>query len=177
VIELPTSITTAIPDDARPVVERWWASLGDAQRRETAGLWDERREVCFFAPQANETGRVDDWEQVPAVVGGRFVPHDDSVRMAEWLEDWQEYVLGHEEVVLLPRVLVVFRTYHICQAEPAARAVTASGLLPAGFRCPIDADECPMRRVQGVAPNEALYLTPAASGGWWVLARWRGRRG
>jgi hypothetical protein len=174
-VELPLSIATAVPEDARPAVERWWSGLADAERREAAGLWDERREVCFFAPQPDDAGRMDDWEQVPAAVGGRFVPHDDSVRMAEWLEDWQEYLLGHEEVVLLPRVVVVFRTFHICQAEPAARAVAASGLLPVGFRCPVGAEECPMRRVQGVAPNQPLHLAPAASGGWWVVAPWGGR--
>src|SRR5262249_43503711 len=78
----------------------------------------------------------DDWEQVPAVVGGRFVPLDDAVRMAEWLEDSREYVSGHEEEILLPRVVVAFRTFHSCQGEPAAQAVAASGLLPAGFRQP-----------------------------------------
>jgi hypothetical protein len=62
------------------------------------------------------------------------VPHDDSVRLDEWLEDWQEYVLGHEEVVLLPRVVVVFRTFHICQGEPAAQAVVAARRLPARSR-------------------------------------------
>jgi hypothetical protein len=174
-IELPDSIATALPEDARPAVQRWWSGLGDAERQEMAGLWDERREVCFFAPQRDEAGNPDGWEQVPAVVGGRFVPHDDSVRMEEWLEDWQEYLLGHEEVVLLPRVVVVFRTFHICQAQPAARAVTDSGLLPAGFRCPVGDAGCPMRRVQAVAPGRPVYLVPAASGGWWVVAPWRGQ--
>lgn len=174
-VELPSGIATAIPKDARPAVERWWASLAEAERHEAAGLWDERREVCFFAPQANDAGCANDWEQVPAVVGGRFVPHDDAVRMAEWQEDWQEYVLGHEEVVLLPRVAVVFRTFHICQAEPEARAVATSGLLPAGFQCPVGSGECPMRLVQAVAPNQSLPLTPAAAGGWWVVASWSGR--
>lgn len=173
-VELPIGIATAVPEDARPAVERWWASLPDTERQETAGLWDERREVCFFAPQPNDAGCVDDSEQVPVVVGGRFVPHDDSVRMAEWLEDWQEYVSGHEEVVLLPHVVVVFRTFHICQGELAAREVAASGLLPVGFRCPLGAAACPMRRVQRVAPNRLLHLTPASSGGWWVVAPWSG---
>jgi hypothetical protein len=174
-VELPSGIATAIPKDARPAVERWWASLAEAERHEAAALWDERREVCFFAPQSNEAGRADDWDQVPAVVGGRFVPHDDAVRMAEWQEDWQEYVSGHEEVVLLPRVAVVFRTFHICQAEPEARAVAVSALLPAAFQCPVGSGDCPMRRVQVAAPNQALHLAAAAAGGWWVVAPWSGR--
>lgn len=168
--ELPADLLAAVPDDSRPAVERWWVGLSDASRREAAGLWDARREAYFFAPQPDDAGRPDGWEQVPEVVGGRFVPHDDSVRMHEWLEDWHEYYLGHEEVVLLPRVVVVFRTFHICQAEPAAREVAATGLLPAEFACPAGFAGCPMRRVQAVAPGRPLHLTPAAAGGWWVVA-------
>jgi hypothetical protein len=172
-LALPSDILAVLPDDARPAVERWWSTLSESQQQEALALWDERREVCFFAPQADDTGRVDDWDQMPNVVGGRFIPHDDSVRMAEWLEDWQEYLLGHEAVVLLPGVVAVIRTFHICQAEPAARAATASGVLPAGFRCPLGLSACPMRRVQGIAPDRTLHLSQAVSGGWWVVAPWK----
>jgi hypothetical protein len=118
---------------------------------------------------------MDDWQQVPAVVGGRFVPHDDSMRMHVWLEDWQNYLLGHEEVILLPHVAVVLRTFHICQAQPAARAAVVAGELPATFVCPLGSAACPMRRLQMVAPQHSLHLTLAAAGGWWVVAAWRGR--
>ncbi len=168
--KLPAEILLALPSDAHPAVERWWSALAVEERREATAAWDSRREVRFFEPQADDKGHLDEWEQVPEVLGGRFVPHDDSVRMHEWLDDWVEYLEGHEEVILLPRVVMVYRTFHICQAEPAARAVAASGLLPAGFVCPVAASECPMRRVQAVAPNRAQFLTPAASGGWWVVA-------
>jgi hypothetical protein len=170
--EVPADILASVPDDARPAIEQWWSSLAEAERQDTLRLWDKRRERYFFTPQSDGTGRVDKWEQVPAVKGGRFIPHDDSVRMSEWLEDWQEYVLGHEEVVLLSHVAVVFRTFHICQGEPAAQAVVAARRLPADFHCPADSVGCPMRHVQAVAPNRTLYLTPAVSGGWWVVASW-----
>jgi hypothetical protein len=170
--DVPVSILASVPDDARPAVQQWWASLAEPQRQQTAELWDGRREACFFEPQRDEAGHVDDWKQVPAVEGGRFVPHDDSVRLEEWLEDWQEYVLGHEEVVLLPHVVVVFRTFHICQGEPAAQAVVAARRLPADFQCPVNSRECPMHRVQALVPKRTLYLSPAAAGGWWVVAAW-----
>ncbi|MDY3558384.1 hypothetical protein R5W23_005477 [Gemmata sp. JC673] len=170
---LPADILAALPRDAGPAVERWWSGLSVADREEVTAAWDERREVCFFSPQTDAAGRPDRWEQVPSVVGGRFVPHDDTVRMHEWLDDWAEYVEGHEEVFLLPRAVVVFRTFHICRSEPAARAVAASGLLPAGFACPGAASGCPMQRVQAVAPGRRLHLAPAASGGWWVVGSWK----
>ena len=53
-VELPSGIGTTVPEDARPAVERWWASLADAQRQELAGLWDERREVQFFGKRSAE---------------------------------------------------------------------------------------------------------------------------
>jgi hypothetical protein len=170
--DLPANILASVPDDARPAVQQWWANLAETERQETAHLWDRRREVCFFQPQRDDLGRVDEWKQVPGVLGGRFIPHDDSVRLSEWLEDWQEYVLGHEEVVLLPHVVVVFRTFHICQGELAAQAVVAARRLPADFQCPAGAGDCPMHRLQTVAPKRTLYLTPATSGGWWVVAPW-----
>jgi hypothetical protein len=69
--ELPPDLLAALPDGAGPVAEQWWASLSEADRRRVAGLWDERLEVSFFAPQADADGCVDQWEQVPAVAGGR----------------------------------------------------------------------------------------------------------
>jgi hypothetical protein len=174
--ELPAGILAAVPADARPAVERWWGSLDGAEHQEIIDLWDERREASFFAPQADEAGVRDAWEQVPAVAGGRFVPHDDSVRMHEWLEYWHEYLSGHEEVFLLPRVVVVIRTFHFCQSHPAARAVVAAGQLAPEFRCPLSADPCPMKQMQAVAPSQSLQITPAASGGWWVVASWDARR-
>jgi hypothetical protein len=173
VAELPANILGSVPPDAWPAVERWWSSLTDGERQEAASLWDERREVCFFHPQRDAAGRLDDWRQLPIVEGGRFVPHDDSVRLEEWLDDWIEYLAGHEEVILLPRVVVVLRTFHICESVPAARAVVVSGLLPAGFACPLQSVGCPMRRVQLLAPQQALHLTPARAGGWWLVAPWR----
>ncbi len=152
------------------MVERWWATLTETEQRELSELWDSRREEHFFTPQSAFIDLPDAWENLPTVTGGRFVPHDDSARMADWIDDWLEYLSGHEEVVLLSRAVVVFRTYHMCQIEPAARAVTACGLLPASFCCPVARPTCPMQRVQAIAPNQSFHLAPAAAGGWWVIA-------
>lgn len=167
--ELPVGVLGAVPADARPAVAQWWAQLNDTDRRQLRDSWDTRQESYFFTRQAG-----DSWARVPVVNGGRFVPHDDSVRMHEWLEDWQEYVLGHEDVILIPWGLAVMRTFHICQAHPAARAAVDAGRLPANFQCPFGAASCPMRRLQAVALSHPIHLTPAAAGGWWVVTRWEG---
>jgi hypothetical protein len=166
--EFPSSVLATLPVEAHPAVMRWWSALAPADQDELVSRWDERREAYLFTPQSDTTGKLDSWKQIPTVIGGRFIPHDDSVRLHEWLEDWHEYLLGHEEVFLLPRVVVVVRTFHICQAEPAARAVLASGRLPADFACPAQRSGCLLQRIQMNAAGQALYLTPA-SAGWWVV--------
>jgi hypothetical protein len=97
--ELPADMLAAIPEAGVPIAQQWWASLPAADRRRIAGVWDERLEVCFFAPQADAAGRVDDWEQVPAVRGGRFVPSDHDGRR-EWGPGYFEHLLQHPELVL-----------------------------------------------------------------------------
>jgi hypothetical protein len=144
--ELPPDLLAALPEGAGTVAERWWASLSQEDRRRVAGLWDERLEVRFFAPQADAAGCVDGWDQVPAVRGGRFVPSDDDGR-GEWGPGYFEHLLQHPELVLAyepPR-----RTFHICTQHAAARACVAEGVVPVGFVCPVGSASCPMRPLRG----------------------------
>jgi hypothetical protein len=168
----PLELMSSVPAEACPAVERWWQSLSQSDRQQLTDAWDERHETRFFKPLVDAEGRPDVWETIPRVTGGRFVPHDDSVRMHEWLEDRAEYLAGHEEIILLPRVVIVYRTFFICHAEPAARAVTETGTLPADFQCTARSNDCPMRRVRALAPGRTQYLTAAAQGGWWLVAPW-----
>lgn len=123
-VELPTGIAKAVPQDARPAVERWWATLADSERQTLVGLWDERSEVYFFSPQQDDAGRLDEWEQLPNVEDGQFLPDADAIDPDEWMQDWHEYVLGHEDVVIFSRIIVAFRNFYTYQAQPEARAVT-----------------------------------------------------
>lgn len=97
--EFPEGLLAALPEAALPAARQWWASLVDADRSRIADLWDNRLEVSFFAPQADASGRVDEWDQVPAVEGGRFVPHDDR-GLREWGPGYFEHLLQHPELVL-----------------------------------------------------------------------------
>ncbi|MFO0799458.1 MAG: hypothetical protein U0804_18470 [Gemmataceae bacterium] len=130
-----------------PVAQLWWESLGESDRDRIAGLWDERLEVSFFAPQADATGQVDGWEEVPAVEGGRFVPHDDS-GVGEWGPGYFEHLLQHPELVLAYEAPT--RTFHIgCTRHPVARACLAGGAVPADFVCPAGSGACPLERLRG----------------------------
>lgn len=144
---LPPDLFAALPAGARPVAEGWWASLSDADRGRVAGLWDERLEVQFFTPQADDEGCQDEWHQVPAVRGGRFVPHDEDGR-AEWQPGYFEHLLQHPELVLAYEPQV--RTFHIgCTRHAAARACLANGEVPGGFVCPVGAAKCPLESMRG----------------------------
>ena len=141
-----------LPTSARPVAERWWASLSDADRRRVAGLWDERLEVRFFAPQPDPAGRLDAWDGVPAVRGGRFVPHDDDGR-GEWSPGYFEHLLQHPELVLAyePPLL----TFGICTQHAEARACVAAGVVPTDFACPLAEADCPLLSLRGATLTAA----------------------
>lgn len=128
-VGIPDDILVVIPCDGRPTVERWWSNLSNAERLEAAELWDSRREVYFFTPQPDGDGLLDEWEKLPRVIGGRFVPHDDSVRMDEWLDDWLDYLQGHEEVILFPRVAYAHRRFIIGGSPPPPLCVLTSSYM------------------------------------------------
>jgi hypothetical protein len=167
--ELPSDLLAALPEAGVPVAQQWWASLSDADRRRIAGLWDERLEVSFFAPQADAAGCVDAWEQVPPVSGGRFIPHDDDGHSA-WGPGYFEHLLQHSELVLAydpPH-----RTFHIgCTLHTAARVCLAAGVVPTEFACPVGSESCPLERLRGSRLNKPCSGPPATSNVHIPLAR------
>lgn len=147
-VEFPADLMQAIPRGAVPAARSWWDALPEPERRQVASLWDDRLEVHFFSPQADESGRLDDWAEVPTVEGGRFVPRDDAWGLAEWGPGYFEHLLQHPELVLLwePER----RTFHIgCTAHAAARSCLVAGQVPAEFACPAGTPSCPLLPLKG----------------------------
>lgn len=145
--DLPPDLLAALPDGSRAVAERWWATLPETDRRQVAGLWDERLEVRFFSPQADADGCVDEWDGVPDATGGQFVPHDDDGR-SEWGPGYFEHLLQHPELVLAYEP--AHRTFHIgCTRHAAARACLTAGAVPVGFVCPVGSGSCPLQPLRG----------------------------
>jgi hypothetical protein len=92
--------------------------------------------------------RLDEWEQVPTVKGGRFVPPDDARGLAEWGPGYIEHLLQHPELVLLWEPAQ--RTFHIgCTRHAAARSCLESGGVPKGFACPVGSASCPLLPLKG----------------------------
>jgi hypothetical protein len=158
--QLPPDLMAVLPDGAGPVVERWWAGLTDADRQRVAGLWDNRLEVCFFAPQPDAAGGMDLWEEVPAVQGGRFVPSDDDGR-EEWLPGYFEHLIQHPELVLAyepPR-----RVFYICTQHAEAQACVAAGVVPPDFVCPLAEEACPLMSLRGARLSATKHVKPDAA--------------
>jgi hypothetical protein len=142
-LEMPEDLLAAIPTASEPVARDWWAALSDAERGQVAGLWDDRREVHFFSPQADDAECLDAWEQVPEVQGGRFLPRDDAWGLSEWGPGYFEHLLQHPELVLIWEPAE--RTFHIgCTRHADARACLESGRVPTDFVCPLDSASCPL---------------------------------
>ncbi len=165
-IELPADLAAAIPSTSELVVRSWWDSLSDVERLKVADLWDDRLEVHFFQPQADEAGRLDDWEQVPTARGGRFLASDDAWGLAEWGPGYFEYMLEHPES--FPIFDPTSRTFHIgCTQHSAARACLESGRVPKDFECPVASASCPLRPLRGIRlippGSERLAASPPPS--------------
>lgn len=145
--DLPIDFVQSLPQGTEAVARQWWNSLGPADRATIAGLWDSRLEVSFFAPQSDDAGSLDAWDQIPAVQGGRFVPSDDDGR-GEWMEGYFEHLLQHPELVIAYDPTQ--RAFHFgCTAESQARACIAAGKVPGGFRCPAQSATCPFEALRG----------------------------
>ena len=160
-IELPDELRAAISPASGLTVLRWWAALTEADQRQVVALWDHRLEAHFFEPQTDEAGRLDHWNQIPRVRGGRFVPHDDAWGLAEWGPEYFEYLLAHPE--FFPILDPEFRTLHIgCTRHAEARACRDSGQVPRDFTCPAASASCPLRSLRGarlVLPRGGIKAT------------------
>jgi hypothetical protein len=155
--DLPADLLAVLPPGSSDVARQWWNTLSDDDRTRVATLWDERVEVRFFTPQEDDSGEVDEWEQVPQVCGGRFMPSDDAGR-AEWEPGYFEHLLQHPELVMAYEPAI--RTFHIgCTQHPAARECLADGQVPSGFVCPVAPGQCPMEPLRG-----AVFSPPLGEG-------------
>jgi hypothetical protein len=157
-LDLPADLLAAIPPSSAQVARRWWATLSESDRSEVAALWDHRLEVHFFERQADDSGRLDDWDDVPPVEGGRFVPRDDAWGLSEWGPGYFEHLLQHPELVLLWEPAE--RRFHIgCTHHAAARSCLESGGVPPAFACPAGSPSCPLSPLRGASLTSPTQRT------------------
>jgi hypothetical protein len=146
--EPPSDLLSVLPSGTDQVVRKWWSSLSEEDQVQLSTQWDNRLEVCFFARQPDSTGRLDEWEQVPGVVGGRFVPTDDTTGLSEWGPGYFEYLLSNPELIMAYEPSR--RTFHIgCQQHAAGKKCIERGEIAVDFRCPISTSSCPFEALRG----------------------------
>jgi hypothetical protein len=158
-VDLPTELRRRFPWDCDQAVDAWWMALTDSDRQRVLEMWDERYEVRFFAPQANEAGRADRWDQVPGAIGGRFVPREDDGQ-ADWLPGYLEYMLQHPELYMVEEERRAGGTF-TCSQHPAARACLQAGEVSADFQCPVTDPLCPMVKLRGAWLTKVKQSTSA----------------
>lgn len=143
------------PADAS-AVQDWWDALPEADRAELLVLWSRRGNDCRFtrAPDGDKPGA---WRRLP-IVTAEFT--DDEQPGDDWVPDWIDHLLSNPEEVWVwaTHRVIVFRTFHICTAHPAARAVLRAGFIPHDFACPLAAASCPMRKLLAREPGRSVKL-------------------
>jgi hypothetical protein len=102
------------------------------------------------------------WQRLP-IVEAEFT--DEEEPGDDWVPEWTDHLLSNPEVWVwaVHRVIVV-RTFHICSAHRAARAVLRAGFIPADFTCPLASAACPMRKLLDRAPGKSVRLLSPGAG-------------
>ena len=139
---LPEDLVASLPGDERAAVHAWWAQLPQQAKQELAVHWDARAASCSHS-WIDEGGEAR-WEEMPILVGVRFLPPDEQDDPDDaWNVDFYEYLINNPELGFLHNG----RTFHICRTHPVARTVLKAGVIPAEFRCPMAGRECPMQNL------------------------------
>ena len=137
---LPPEFLDKCSDAERRDVELWWSTLPQSSPSDVAVLLDRCEDLARYVNCADEQGeRV--WHKLPIV--DEDLPFDDpQEEVRESRLELFQHLLAHPEFQLGPDVVV--RSFHICVDHPEARRVAETGHLTGDFRCPVNADECPI---------------------------------
>jgi len=96
---------------------------------------DSIRDCWLRSSDAEENELLTPWD---TALLGYFIDDEPAVN-EHWTDDLREWISGHEEVVFF----LEERTFHICRAHRDARRVIETGIIPAGFTCPLGRADCP----------------------------------
>ncbi len=136
-------------------VARWWMGLSPETRDECRRLWDPRADDP--AATCDASGETPAWHTLPIQLAGRLVDEETRRETRIGKQELFDYIVNHEDVSFFlkdpPR-------RHMCRSHAAARDVIANGLLPSGFRCPLDRRDCPMRGLLAGANGKSIEFVP-----------------
>jgi len=149
---IPAQMIVGLSSEGAASALAWWRGLTDAERSEVATICDARQEEWFFGLLGDSSA------QAPRVIGGRFIPNDDDAGWSEWSAEYFDHLICHPELSTFEPPVV--RNFVIgCTRHESARAVLATGRIPADFQCPLRSAECAVRRLLSLSPGQAFQVT------------------
>lgn len=165
---LPDAFLDKCTDRERSDVQAWWKTLNEDSRSDVRVLLDRRNDSRAYVYACDEAGRRG-WHVLP--IGDDDLPFDDPLDdEREWRLEYFQHLLAHPELVIGSQVEI--RTFHICVSHPAARRVAAQGQLTCNFRCPVDDEECPIRRFSSTIKTATLLdMDPKTRRTTWLCRR------
>jgi hypothetical protein len=135
---VPAAFTKGLSSRETDAIRIWWQGL-DAEARRTLKRRGAKPRLVLL---------------------GRFVDAEPGDEASAEPCDFYEYLVAHE------LSLDDGRRFHICRAHDRARRALSEGRLRADFACPLDRDDCPMRKLldQRVGSDLLLSLAPPEGG-------------
>lgn len=119
------------------IVHAWWLKLPGVNQSELEALCDRRRESCFFDPP-DESDAVG----IPDVVGGRFLPTEDTRGWTDWRAELFDYLVCHPEFAE-PQVVRIFNIG--CSRHIVSMGLREAMTAQSDHACPFEAKNCPMQ--------------------------------
>jgi hypothetical protein len=136
-MSLPMMFREALARAGLRAIDEWWAHLDPSSRSDALHLWHE----C----SQDESG-------LEVRVEARFADDHEEARGDFWHSDLYDYLVNHEIYLLDPP------PFHICTQHPLAAAAARAGFIPHDFTCPLQAGDCPMRRLLAHSPGKSVRL-------------------
>jgi hypothetical protein len=134
---LPMMFREALASAGLRAIDDWWAHLDASSRSEALQLWHECSQT--------ESG-------LAVRVEARFADDHEDERGDFWHSDYYDYLVNHEIYFYRER------SFHICTQHPVAAAAARAGFISHDFTCPLQAGDCPMRRLLAHSPGRSVRL-------------------
>ncbi len=155
-LSVPPHLRRLIPSASWGEFVVWWEGLADEARSELVMLFDARRERvdrtgCQFLP-------------LPIELSGRMAQTAEELAADEAddvmaLGQLYDFVIGHEDIAFF----LEQRKFQICRQHLQAKEILRRRVIPAGFRCSLRGEHCPMVRISREAGEHVrLRLARAA---------------
>jgi hypothetical protein len=136
-MNVPLHLLDGLDPKEVQIVEAWWSKLPEKNMAELSALCDRRREAYFFDPPDES-----DAAGIPDVVGGRFLPNEDTRGWTDWRAELFDYLVCHPEFAE-PQVV---RIFHIgCSRHLVSIGLREAIVAWSNLTCPFESNTCPMQ--------------------------------